>query len=172
MSKHAYEIKTSVDFFKKVLDEREDCLREPTSSRHAMNFSITAWHLHEWIWAEYKRPLLKKRFNNKEGFIEYLFKRSELKTIKDLANGSKHFIIGESDNTIVSTELLPAGQYGPFKKLQSTAMLIVKTKRMGGLTMTFDDLMYSITHFWYQFFDKELPVDVSAILNEGGYTWF
>ena len=68
-----------------------------------MEFCLTAYHLHEWIWGQ----RIKKDFNVQsdlglpalaggkpkiDHFLQYLSKRCpDLKTAQAIANGSKHF---------------------------------------------------------------------------------
>src|SRR4051794_4521490 len=76
-----------------------DCL----SSRHALNAIITAYHLHEWVWAEccVQRSYLIARWgfaeaagNDPAPFRKYLTDPTRCPALEDarkIANGLKHF---------------------------------------------------------------------------------
>lgn len=170
MSKHGYEIKTSVDFLRKLLDEREDFLKTPTSSRHAINFTITAWQLHEWIYAEKYKYTFMQQFKDKEAFRNYLYKKEDFKTLHDLCDGVKHFELTKRPTTVLNTTISSyKSKMGKIVEIEPTLFLTTKFGK-GGLTMTFDDLVYIITLFWFNFFNKELKEDVTGVFS--GYTLF
>lgn len=171
MTNHSYEIRTTADFFKKLLDEREDFLKNPTSSRHAINCALTGWHLYEWVYNEYHSHPFMQQFNKKK-FEKWLLTRDiEFKLIKDLADGSKHFYLGRSDKSLLGTYLKRKGDIVGSRPLAEDA-LILQMKFMNGAWMSFDDLFYFVTVFWYEFLDHKLGINTSKIMNEGGYTYF
>lgn len=43
-------IETPIQFYAKLVQEFDDAHDQPGSSRHAMNFAITAHHMTEWVW--------------------------------------------------------------------------------------------------------------------------
>ena len=159
MSSHGYEIKTSFDFFRKMLDEREDFLKTPTSSRHAINCALTGWHLHEWVFAEYTAYFNSKGIYRIEDLRTYLYQNTyAFRDFRDLADGSKHFSLTHRISTIVNTELREAGTpWGLNRKLESDT-LVVTTAPGVGIVTTFDDLLYCVSFFWYRFFLIELKM--------------
>ena len=172
MSIHAYEIKTTADFFKKLLDEREDFLKNPTSSRHAINCAFTAWHIYEWVYSEYQSHPFMQQFKNSKQFRDWLLKKNrDFQLIRDLADGSKHFSLNRPDNTILGTHIKRKGELFGRRPLAEDT-LILQMKFMNGSSMSFDDLFYVITIFWYEFLQRELGIDTSKIMIEGGYTFF
>ncbi len=157
MNIHSYEIKTSVDLLRKLLDEREDFLKQPLSSRVAMNAVITAWHLHEWIYLEYAEHALIKSLGSFEAFRHYLYSRESFENVRDLANGSKHFTLTRKNSSIIGTRLAQPGERLSWKTTLKEPRLIYVTRlgdsRLNGF---FDDLLYASTLFWCDFFVKEL----------------
>jgi hypothetical protein len=167
MSIYGYEIKTSRDFFGKLLDEREDFLLNPTSSRHAINCALTGWHLHEWIYQEYKSSPILGHFTNIDDYRKSLYtKCHSLSSFRDLADGSKHFSLGRPTNSILNTEVKPAGSDWGFTKKLESPTLVVRHK-MGGVNfqITFDDLLYDVTFFWYSYFNNVLKVEVNSFFE-------
>ncbi len=174
MSIYGYEIKNSFDFFKKLLDEREDYLKDPASSRFALNVALTAWHLHEWIFEEYKNLFISQGLLKLEDFRNFLFQRCrELENFRDLADGSKHFTLTRRDSTILKTELREADSHWGFnKKLETPTLIVVTTPASIGMQITFDDLLYVVSFFWYSFFRSELSLKQEADALMQTYTFF
>lgn len=96
-SKKAFII-TPRDMLEKMKLEFNDFKNDPSSSRHAVNFVLTAHHLKEWIWKAYLeqnealRNAISTQIQDKESY--YSFVRSEcpeIKFMRELANNIKHF---------------------------------------------------------------------------------
>ncbi|HEV7332896.1 MAG TPA: hypothetical protein VGN63_17785 [Flavisolibacter sp.] len=172
MSLYGYEIKTSLDLYKKLLDEGEDFLKNPLSSRFAMNCAWTGWHLHEWIFKEYAHSPAMSSYKKKEEFRRFLYKACpSLHTFRDLADGSKHFSIDQRPFSVLDTELKQAGSGWGYKKVLDSPTLVVKMKFANvGMLMTFDDLLYEVAEFWYRYLRDELNLDVDAVFK--GYSLF
>jgi hypothetical protein len=90
-------INNARDFYQKLVQEFDDFCEAPSSARHAMNFVITAYHLHEWVWKSFlkndaaKRQALGIR-KDIDAFKAWLDERSIwYAQMQPLANGSKHF---------------------------------------------------------------------------------
>ena len=62
MNDLSFDIKTSKDFFNKLLDEYNEFQSGELSSRVALNFAMTACHLTEWIYNEFNY-LLRNQFS-------------------------------------------------------------------------------------------------------------
>jgi hypothetical protein len=52
---HLFDIVTSYDFLAKLEEDYDDFVKEPHSSRLALNCAITAFHLHEWVWGDWSK---------------------------------------------------------------------------------------------------------------------
>ena len=90
-------INNACDFYQKLVQEFDDFCEAPSSARHTMNFVITAYHLHEWVWKSFlkndaaKRQALGIR-KDIDAFKAWLDERSIwYAQMQPLANGSKHF---------------------------------------------------------------------------------
>lgn len=91
-------ITNTLQFYKKLVDEFDDCVKMPGSSRHAMNFVITAYHMTDWVWGGFLKADLDKQAelgmkeNSISGFRNWLDDRCLwLGQMQELCNGSKHF---------------------------------------------------------------------------------
>ncbi|WP_296346363.1 hypothetical protein [Reyranella sp.] len=102
-----FNIKTSRDFYKKLLEDFADLQDNPTSARIAINCSITAYHMHEWIWGDWLKSdhgtwrILGIR--DKVTFINWLDSSAPyFQLMQDICNGSKHFDRRTSQQTKVA----------------------------------------------------------------------
>lgn len=168
---HCYDIKTSFDFFRKLLDEREDFLKNPSSARYAINCAITAWQLHDWIYAERDKYPFMAQFKSKNEFRNYLYSKNEFKTIHDLADGAKHYELTSRKTTIIDTRVSSWNDLSKNNPTDDTSQLFLTMDCDNVLmNMSFDDLLYFITFFWYQFFKDDLKENVDSMFKN--YTWF
>lgn len=104
------EIKSSLDFFEKLLQEYNDFDKQHLNPRFAMNAAINSWHLSDWTFHEFFTE--DERFQdsitiNKNGsqllisgllkYQQYLIKLCpELEYMRLISNGTKHCILKNS----------------------------------------------------------------------------
>lgn len=86
---------TSRDFLDKLEAEFSDFMSEAGSARHALNCALTAFHLHEWVWANWlkadKETQAKLQISSRDGFLGWIDLACPwFPLIQDLANGTKH----------------------------------------------------------------------------------
>lgn len=88
---------TPRDMLEKMKQEFNDFQLDNTSSRHAINFALTAHHLKEWVWHSYLksnkplRDVISKTMQEKKDFFLFLnTKCVEFKILRSLANNIKH----------------------------------------------------------------------------------
>jgi hypothetical protein len=91
-----FDIVTSLDFLAKLEADFDDFMNEPHSARLALNCAITAYHLHEWVWADWLqtdyatwRALNIRDLNSFRSWIDRACPWFE--TIQQLTVGAKHF---------------------------------------------------------------------------------
>ena len=90
-------ISTPLQFYQKLVQEFDDFCEAPSSARHAMNFVITAYRLHEWVWKGFlKNDVAKLQELHISKSIDAFKAWLDGKSIwyaqmQALANGSKHF---------------------------------------------------------------------------------
>ena len=170
---HSYDIKNSLDFFRKLLDEREDFLKNPASARYAINFAVTAWQLNEWVYAERDKYTFMSQFMSKSDFTKYLYsKEPYFRTIHDLADGSKHYQLTNRDTTILDTYVSNWKSVNKVRQVSDVTPQLFLTMKFHdvGMRMAFHDLSYMITIFWHHFFKDDLKEDLNELFNP--YTWF
>src|SRR5438128_8277243 len=105
MNDLSFDIKTSKDFFKKLLDDYADFCIDKTSSRVALNCAMTAWHLTEWTYNEFYK-ILSDQFTTLSVFQQDLKRQCiSLQIMHDLANGTKHYLLTKHDPIIKESNL-------------------------------------------------------------------
>ncbi|HWK96086.1 MAG TPA: hypothetical protein VNR39_11735 [Pseudolabrys sp.] len=91
-----FDINDSRDFYTKLLADFDDFMAEPDSGRLALNCAITAYHMADWVWADWLKSdaATKAKLNvkTKEDFLAYLDRAWPwFPTVQALCNGTKHF---------------------------------------------------------------------------------
>ncbi|OJX28854.1 MAG: hypothetical protein BGO86_00180 [Chryseobacterium sp. 36-9] len=103
MNKFSFDIKTSDDFYNKLKEDYNEFCTKETSSRIALNCAMTAWHLSEWIYNEYRSTKLIS-FNKFEFHENIKLKCPSLQIMQDLSNGTKHTKITKYTPNVTNTE--------------------------------------------------------------------
>jgi len=97
MSNLSFEIKTTEDFFKMLIEDYKEFCVNRTSSRHALHCAIVAWHLTDWAYKEFIKPTTQfKGKQDKKNHWKYFLKEikdscPELQIMNDITDGTKHF---------------------------------------------------------------------------------
>src|SRR6185369_8796187 len=100
MSDLSFNIRTTDDFFKVLLEDYKEFNANRTSSRHAIHCAIIAWHMTEWVYKELESQL------SEDMFIKSMVQQCpSLEIMRSLANGTKHNKRSGKSQTIKSTEL-------------------------------------------------------------------
>jgi hypothetical protein len=90
-----FDIQNSADYYAMLVDDFDDFMEQPQSSRKAIHCAVTAYHLYEWVWFDWlkDRDDVKKKLSltNKDSFRDYLRRYVWLDILREIANGSKHF---------------------------------------------------------------------------------
>lgn len=146
MAAHSFDIKTSEDFYKKLLEDYKDFVDEKTSARVAINCAMTAWHLIDWIAAE--KELAKSELSS----LKYEFKNQcpSLKTMQDISNGSKHCNITEYTPSTCDTKKHIGDFNNGFNNDFDITRLTIVYK--DGSNMRFEDEIEKVILFWNKYF--------------------
>ena len=153
MGNLSFDISTSKDFYHKLIEDYEDYKLDPTSSRLAINCAMTAWHLFEWVYNEFKTSL-QGTFGTIDIYRDHL-KANEcpsLETMHRITNGSKHFLTSKPTDKIQGTEK----HLGPFSSAFSAAFdqtsLLVELDN--GNKIQFSDELENVVTFWGDYIPK------------------
>jgi hypothetical protein len=154
----SFEIRTPEDFLRKLQEEYQDFFNDPTSSRHAINCAMTAWHLTDWIWATNKQRIQTNivtvdGIDDLQRFV--IAECPELEVIQCITNGSKHVRQGRS--RVQSTHL----RGGAFDRGFSRGFDIggLEVVLDDGSAVWFEDIIKAVADYWERFFNKYLRGD-------------
>src|SRR5260221_11855533 len=113
-----------------------------------------------------------KQFKKKKDFMDWFLKQEmEFSFMRDLADGSKHFVLDRPDTSVLKTQMKRQGEkIGPYQIKEDT--LYVQIKYYNGAFISFDDVLYLTTSFWYGFFSQKLGIDTEKIFKDDNYTFF
>ncbi len=143
----SFDILNSKDFYNKLIDDYNDFNSDTTSSRLAINCAMTAWHLGEWLYSEYK-PQLQATFNTWDHYRDYLKSNEcvQLEIMQRITNGSKHFLTARRNEKVQGTEKHIGAFSGDFSSdFDQTALLV---EMDDGTKVWFEDELDVVIAFW------------------------
>jgi hypothetical protein len=155
-----FDIVTSRDFLDKLKADYADFKSQPSSARLALNFIITAYHLHDWVWGDWLKAdyaTRKKLGIRKMPSFKAWLDRScpGFGALKDLTNGAKHL-----RKTNVATEFIDGGfGSGPYGigPLAQPYLLIDDGADGEQRWQTAGELLDQAIAFWDDFFKEYRP---------------
>lgn len=152
MNKLSFDIKSSKDFFQKLVEDHEEFKLSSTSSRIALNCAMTAWHLTEWVYYEYHENLSTK-FPLLKDFQNMMKKQCpSLQIMHDLANGTKHFKLNRHRTSIESTELHLGDFSSDFSRDFDISSLVIILN--DGRKIYFEDEINTCLNYWVKYLNK------------------
>ena len=156
-----FDIVTAEDFHLKLRADFDDLLKEPHSTRLALNCIITAYHLHEWVWGDWlkKDRALRKSLGvkDKKSFLDFIVRASPwFSAIRDLTNGTKHFVrnAGFATMRVGGYGQGPYG-IGPFG--EPYLLIDYGEGAAEHRWKTAIELIEVVVRFWAEFFDRYHP---------------
>jgi hypothetical protein len=172
-----FDINNSRDYYAKLLADFDDFMGEQSSGRLALNCAITAYHMADWVWADWlkKDEIAKAKLNikNKDDFLACVDRAWPwFPTIQALANGTKHFGRKE-DFEAVKVQGYGMGGYGvgPY----GHSYLTIDYGDHGGESnphrfMNVVHMLEGTVRFWRDFLThfgpfEELPVGKTKLLS-------
>lgn len=162
-ARYSFEIKTPQDFLRKLHEEHRDFQSDPLSSRHAVNFAMTAWHLKDWVWAYYKTTIktLESNIKDLDDFDAYLrSKCPELEIMQSIATGTKHVNVDRNQRKIQSTELHEGSFDSGFSRDFDVDVLQIILN--DGSVVFFEDEAPKVLEFWEHLFVSYLTSPPSS----------
>jgi len=145
--------------WEKLGTEFDDFKANRLSTRHALNFALTAWHLSDWLWATDLKvrgtsqiPQLGKEFTGLENFQLHLREKcSDLSIISEICHASKHT---RSEGTLVESTARLAIPYGSGAYGESTyggGLLVVTSN---GRERIYFDIVNTVMDYWKGIIDR------------------
>lgn len=155
MNTLSFEIKTSKDFLEKLIFEVSEYEKQLSSSIHALNAAMTAWHLIEWIYHEYDYHVAYPRIND---FIQEIKQKyPKLQIMHDIANGTKHFQLNNHIPQVDETKLRKGSFSDDYSRDYDISRLQVVFQ---GKTYEFINELESVRDFWIEYLNNELKFDL------------
>jgi hypothetical protein len=154
-----FELATFADFYAMLIEDFDEFLAEPGSSRRAIHCAITAYHLHEWVWGDW----LKRDYSTQQklgvrdlnAFRTWIESASaSFPIVQDLANGTKHFIRNKGFETL---QFGGWGQGGYGVGPYGAKYLLVGFGEDEDGYMPAGDLLEIVVRFWRDFFRAYRP---------------
>lgn len=149
----SFEIRTAQEYLTQLVHESHNEFEQAhTSARAAITCALFTWHLHDWVWAQYKDSMSARfGFRDIAQFVSYLFEHcSSFTVIRGIANGSKHF---DSDQEEIKSTKLQQGFAQGLAGLGTVSHLTVD---VDGSMVVFIGELRKCVQFWDQFFQNEL----------------
>ncbi|MEP1490029.1 MAG: hypothetical protein ABJK28_16540 [Algibacter sp.] len=135
---------TARDKYEEFLQEYSEYKEDETSIKKAKNLSISAWHLVDWVFEDYKTS---HNFDKIGDFRETLYPTCQsLKIMHDLANASKHMNLNRPKANLKNTEK----HIGPFTR-QFTSQFdktYLKIELYDSTELRFEDEIDKVKVFW------------------------
>ncbi len=158
MNDLSFEIKTSVNFFKKLLEDYEEFCLNKTSSRIALNCAMTTWHLTEWVYNEFSNQFLSE-FGNLIPFQKEIKQQCpSFQIMRDLANGTKHYVLTRHNPIVKETELHKGSFSNAFSRSFNISRLEIELK--DGSRLYFEDEILKTIVFWRQYLQSKLDLRI------------
>ncbi|MFT3846420.1 MAG: hypothetical protein QM725_15290 [Lacibacter sp.] len=155
----SFDIKSTKDFYNKLLEEYEDFQNNKTSTRIALNCAMTAWHLTEWVYHE-----LSQKINNApksislskkeiKDFQDELKKQClSLQIVNDLTDGTKHCLLSRNA-TIKETEFYVGEFSDEFSREFNTDSLNIFLN--DGRELNFETEINTVIAFWEEYLKEK-----------------
>jgi hypothetical protein len=161
-----FEIKTSKDLLKKLLEEYLDFDKQHLNPRFAINCAITAWHLTDWTYYEYYYK--DKRFQDTElidkkgckkkipGILKYqqFAKKNcpELELMRLITNGIKHCIL--NDNTRKEKTIVKEGDFSTEFSRHDFNVTRFEIEINKNKKIDFEKTLITVINYWKELLDS------------------
>jgi hypothetical protein len=102
-----FNIITARDFYAMLVEDFDDFVAEPHSVRRALHCAISAYHMYDWVWADWLKEDRQLRStlgigSKKSDFADWLRQRSPwFQMVEAVANGTKHLGAGGDFETVL-----------------------------------------------------------------------
>ena len=151
----SFDISTAREFFSKLKQEQQSLKADLTSSRHAINAAMTAWHLVECVWGlavkgnPHVQQRIGKHSKNLPTFRKYLLSQCpQLESMQCICEGAKH--LGTSGSNVKITSVHSGAFNDGFGKGLDINRLQIEKE--DGSVAYFDNELKEVVDFWEHFF--------------------
>jgi len=158
MNELSFNIKTTADFFQKLLQDYDEFCKDRTSSRVALNCAMTAWHLTEWSYNEFCQQL-SSQFQTLAIYQQDIKQQcSSLQIMHDLANGTKHYLLTRHKPIVKETTLDKGSFSSDFSRDFDISTLDIELN--DGTKIYFEDEMEKVISFWTKYLQSTFNLTI------------
>ena len=167
-ARFSFGIISSREFYNKLIEEYNEFDSNYISARHAINCSITSWHLTDWTYNEFFKAdpdyQTKEKTKEKNGKVyvkvipgvliyqnELVKKCPELKYMRLIANGSKHCLLRNTE--IKEKTVIYKGDYNNDYSRHDYDVDRFQIDTDGG-KIDFEKTLMKTIEFWNDYLDK------------------
>jgi hypothetical protein len=91
-----FDVTTPEEFYVMLVEDFDEFMEEPHSTRRALHCAVLAYHLHEWIWGGWLKhdEELRAKFDVRDigGFVRWIDAHCVwFQFVQEIVNGTKHF---------------------------------------------------------------------------------
>ena len=153
-----FAITNASEFFAKVKEDLASLEEKIDDSGRAMNCILSAYHLHEWVWAHTLKGVSPIKLDavmvrDKSSFIAWLETACpHFLTLQELANGTKHCVPVNSTSKIAGYGMGPYG-IGPFG-MSYLLIDLGKEIPVPQRWLVATDMLRAVVGVWNQFFEQ------------------
>jgi hypothetical protein len=158
MNDLSFNIKSTKDFYNKLKEDFMEYSEDRLSSRKALNFALTAWHLSDWTYNEFKEKLTSKHksLNSFQANLKKLC--PSLQLMHDLTNGTKHYTLTRHKPIIKETNLHIGDFNNDFSRDFDISSLVIELH--DGTKVHFEDEIIIVMDFWTEYLKEILKIDL------------
>jgi hypothetical protein len=161
-----FAITNAAEFFAKVKDDFAALEEKIDDSGRAMNCILSAYHLHEWVWAHLlkattPRTLGSAMVNDKSSFVAWLETACpHFLVLQQLTNGTKHCAPVHPTKKIAGYGMGPYG-IGPFG---ASYLLIDLGPNIASPDrwLVANSMLREIVDFWEMFLEQNFPKPIAT----------
>lgn len=156
MSNLSFNIKTTSDYFKKLIEDYKEFCKDKTSSRAALNCAISAWHLTEWTYNEFQFQM-SNQFTTLGLYQKYIKAQCpSLQIMHDLTNSTKHFVLKRHKPIIKDTTLNLGSFSNDFSRDFDISTLNIELN--DETKSCFEDEIETAINFWMKFLQSNFNI--------------
>ena len=170
-----FDLKTSRDFYEKLLEDFADLQDSPESARLAINCAITAYHMHEWVWGDWLKTdhatWKELAIRDKDSFKAWIRDNERwFELMGNICDGSKHFNRKASQQTKASGGFdRDAFDQSAFDVQRLEIEVEVHGKKNWILA---EIVIESVVAFWRDFFQEHSPYKDNLPTSRAHFTDF
>ena len=158
MNELSFNIKTTEDFFKKLIEEFNEFQTDRTSTRVALNCAMTAWHLTDWVYNEFNGQLISQ-FRTLASYQQELKQQCpSLQIMHDLTNGTKHYFLTRHRPVIKETKLHKGSFSSDFSRDFDISTLDIELN--DGTKIYFEDEIENAISFWKNYLQSTFSITI------------